>query len=467
MTEERKHELRQLLQEAIENLEIRCRPEVRDQFRSIAVDEYRSHLQEHWATHSNSRDAALVDFNYNLHIVNKDIKSKLLDFLRVEFAAFIHEDKIQSASSFIHGGLPDGVPLNSLSNQLLKITLACGIEQAVSSFDKCTKETHGSFQIKALLEGISLKEEIQIFESMRLVPIRGTKLEYFRHLSGLPITATGRATFSLNRKTLLIIDCSISPIFYKPPEIIDENYLVSKDPAFRVEVNGENFSESKMDDFYARFCQALSLACNLAAQFSLTWKFLAEDELFNLSFGMCVIGDNPEIFGKPRFGSLIENEQTQVDEAKRLYEILVNLDSGVGEKLQISINRWIKSKAERNPVDKMIDLGIAFEALYLSGTESKNEIRFRFSLHAAWHLGERKEQRRTLMKEFKAIYDWRSAVVHTGKLPNKTKKTPFTQEEITKFIDKAQDLCRDSIMKILKEGKFPDWNDLILGKESL
>lgn len=195
MTEERKEELRQLLQEAIENLEIRCRPEVRDQFQSIDVDEYRSYLQEHWETHSNSRDAALVDFNYNLHIVNKDIKSKLLGFLRVEFAAFIHEDKIQSASSFIHGGLPDGVPLNSLLNQLLKITLACGIEQAVSSFDKCTKETHGSFHIKALLEGISLKEEVQIFESMRLVPIRGTKLEYFRHLSGLPITATGRATF--------------------------------------------------------------------------------------------------------------------------------------------------------------------------------------------------------------------------------------------------------------------------------
>ena len=466
MTEERKEELRQLLQEAIENLEIRCRPEVRDQFRSIDVDEYRSYLQEHWATYSNSRDAALVDFNYNLHIVNKDIKSKLLDFLRVEFAAFIHEDKIQSASSFIHGGLPDGVPLNSLLNQLLKITLACGIEQAVSSFDKCTKETHGSFQIKALLEGISLKEEIQIFESMRLVPIRGTKLEYFRHLSGLPITATGRATFSLNQKTLLIIDCSISPIFYKPPEIIDENYLVSKDPAFRVEVNGENFPESKMDDFYARFCQALSLACNLAAQFSLTWKFVAEDELFNLSFGMCVIGDNPEMFGKPRFGNLIENEQIQVDEAKCLYEILVNLDSGVGGKLQIPINRWIKSKAERNPVDKMIDLGIAFEALYLP-KGNIDQLAFQFRLRAAWHLGENKADRRELIDEFKAIYTLRSKAVHNGEVPKGIKIRKGESIPTSEFIPRAQDLCRQSIMKILEEGEFPDWNNLILGEESL
>ena len=112
----------------------------------------------------------------------------------------------------------------------------------------------------------------------------------------------------------------------------------------------------------------------------------------------------------------------------------------------------------------MIDLGIALESLYLSGTESKNEIRFRFSLHAAWHLGKDKAHRENLMKEFKAIYDWRSTVVHTGKLPKKTGNTP---EEVEAFIKKARDLCRDSILKILEDGKFPDWNNLILGEESL
>ena len=71
------------------------------------------------------------------------------------------------------------------------------------------------------------------------------------------------------------------------------------------------------------------------------------------------------------------------------------------------------------------------------------------------------------MKDFSQIYEWRSKVVHTGKLPNKTKKTPFTPEEVTEFITKAQDLCRDSIIKILENGKFPDWNSLILGDESL
>ena len=69
------------------------------------------------------------------------------------------------------------------------------------------------------------------------------------------------------------------------------------------------------------------------------------------------------------------------------------------------------------------------------------------------------------MKEFSEIYNWRSKVVHTGKLPNKTKKTTFTPGEIDKFIERAQDLCRESIIKILEDGKFPKWSSLILGGE--
>ena len=69
------------------------------------------------------------------------------------------------------------------------------------------------------------------------------------------------------------------------------------------------------------------------------------------------------------------------------------------------------------------------------------------------------------MKAFGEIYDWRSKVVHTGKLPNKTKKTPFTHKEVQQFIENAQDRCRESILKILEDGKFPDWNSLILGGE--
>ena len=71
------------------------------------------------------------------------------------------------------------------------------------------------------------------------------------------------------------------------------------------------------------------------------------------------------------------------------------------------------------------------------------------------------------MKDISQIYEWRSSVVHKGKLPkkkiSKKKKRPYTQEEIEELITTAQKLCQDSIMKILEDGEFPDWNNLILG----
>ena len=71
--------------------------------------------------------------------------------------------------------------------------------------------------------------------------------------------------------------------------------------------------------------------------------------------------------------------------------------------------------------------------------------------------GEDKEHREGLMKKFKAIYDWRSAVVHTGKLSKKgrgkKRKKSYTQEEVREFIRNAQDLCRQSLIKILEDGE--------------
>ena len=105
--------------------------------------------------------------------------------------------------------------------------------------------------------------------------------------------------------------------------------------------------------------------------------------------------------------------------------------------------------------------------LTVCATEYGNsKLSFQFRLRASWFLGKDVLHRKELMKVFSKVYEWRSKVVHTGKIPNKTKKIPFTQEEINEFIKNAQDLCRDSIMKIVEDGKFPDWNNLILGEES-
>ena len=446
MNKKRKQELRQLLHEAIASLEIRNSD---DNPLFLTIDEYRQRLSYHWTFQS--VDSLKTLGGFHPHVVKVSTRAKLLDFIREEFKEAIHEDSIQSACYLIfRRGPTAGFYLDSLLKHLLDIVIVRGVEGAVLAFNKCSQNVHGSFQYRALLEGITVEAEVQVFEGMRIIRLPASTLELTRYLPAGAMMHTPSHFFS--GRALLIIDAFISPVFYNPRDTKGADFPV------RVEVRDEQFPNFNINDFYQRFCQALSLVGNSAVKISLNWEFLSKDELFHLERGFGYSGHVPNVWA-----SSTEVGRSEIAEAKDFYETLVNLDSNVFAKLQIPIDRWIKSKAEDNPVDKVIDLGIAFESLYLSGIDSKTELRFRFSLHAAWHLGENKEQRRALMKEFKSIYDWRSTVVHTGKLPNKARKRPFTPEEVDAFITNAQDLCRDSIMKILENGEIPDWNDLILG----
>ena len=329
----------------------------------------------------------------------------------------------------------------------MKITIARGVENAVLVVERSTKNKNGPFQKVVLLDGISLKREIEVFPGIRLVPLPSSIEDFPHYLSDYVYS-----TRDINRffhKTQLIIDCSVSPIFF--------NQLPERLVKFQVKVNSIDSQKFNVDEFPDQFCQMLSLACNFSVQISHYFEFVADDELYNLS-----------VYGGSHISSRETNEwpnpakDSDIEEAKRLYELLINLTPNVQEKLQIPISRWIKSHTRQPQVDKMIDLGIAFESLYLSGIQTTTELSFRFRLHASWHLGKNKEDRKSLLTEFKEIYNLRSKAVHGGKLKD---FITINGESIptSKFIERSQDLCQKSIVMIMEEGQFPDWNDLILG----
>ncbi len=471
MTEERKQELTQLLRKATapENLEIRQRSLNSTPLPPIDIRGYRTHLRQYWKAYVETSLGVVMTYEPN--IVNEGVKSKLLDFIRLEFASFIDEDKILFASLFLIGGVLDGFspisPLDYLLIQLLKITIAYGIEEAVSTFDKCTKETQGSFQDIALLDGIRLKREINVFEGIRLIPLpRSTsELPYYlrNYLHDVP-----KDFFS--GKTLLVVDCSVSPIFHKPFRASTmQEYDDQLNRIFRAEIDSKDFPNLKVGDFPMNLlCQALSLACHSEVKIFFRARFLPEDTLYNLSHGVRVGGSRTRL----RLGNFPEVGQPEIERAKHLYKTLfelnqAELNSKDRKKLQIAIGRWIRSTSNKDLEDKIIDLAIAFESFYLPDTSSEST--FKLSVRASWHLGRDKEDRKKFLTEFKELYKCRSAVVHGGEL-----KESVTIEEDTvpmsELIKKSQDQCRESIEKImkhcLKEGKFPKndyWDNLILG----
>ena len=469
MAEKRKRELKQLLNEAMVSLEIRrtgTDPAL------LPVDVYREHLQQCWTSCAVESLSVLVCFKPN--VVSETTKSKLLDFLKEELTPFIHKDEIVSTSYVIADDAADKfnltvlkrqtLHLNRLLEHLLKIAIVRGIERAVSVFDKCNciEGTYDFFQHVTLLEGIRLEAGIQVFEGVQLVPFSSSEL--LSYLPSLSIFASDLTTNSFHGKTLLLIDHPIFCVLHKPfpPTIpfvskIIEEHSIQVNRTFQ---NGENLQNFKKTDFSVPiFCQALSLACKSPVQNAFGWSFWAEDKFFQ-PFYQTNITRHPG-----PFGNSTEVGEAQIEEAKRLYHILDNLDPNVSKELQIPIDRWIKSGTNKLVVDRMIDLGIALEALYL--LDGERGITLTLSLRAAWHLGKDKEHRKELLTKFRDIYRCRSNAVHNGQL-DETVRFGGEHIPILEFIARAQDLCRQSIIKIMEDGQFPDrayWNNLILGGE--
>ena len=304
------------------------------------------------------------------------------------------------------------------------------INHAIEVAEKSRKH----FQQIALLSGIVLETEIEAFPGVRLVPfsssLRKREEKIYRYVSEWATTV------------------GIDYFFHKTQLIIDP-------------------SESHDEFDLGQFCQALSLACNSAVQVATHVSVRKDEEPFNL-----VPYTGPIYSYLPR--DPVKN--SDIEEAKHLYELLKNLDSDVRRKLYIPINRWIKSHAEESAmfgrmidseilpadipgspttrdVDKMIDLGIAFESLYLSG---RKKLSLKFRRRSSWFLKKDEAHRKALKEKFEKIYDLRCDAVHEGKLPRDV-DVCGKPVSISEFIEQAQGLCQQSILKIIKNGQFPDW----------
>ena len=388
MTEKRKQELTQLLQETMKGLQIRY-----DGFLPIPIDVYRKYLQERWAFYGVDYLSFTFGTRFTLFIVGEDgdlkpfyridSNSKLLKFIVEELALFIREDNIPSISTgsyIVESGFTDGSRLfcsgggisqqHHILERLLHIALVRGIEEAVLAFDRscCPEGVHVFFQYVALVDGIRIETTIQIFEGVKLIPLPSLQTttieeEVLQYLPGFPSDAYMDQADSFFGKTLLIIDQPGFSIFHKPPEQLFEQGTKLSELPFQVEEHDVKFRDRKeINAFIKSFFQALSLVCNSSVYvYHLGW-FLAVDKSVQGHGG--TIRTRAPFWERRPFVSSTKVEQTEIDKAKRYYKILDTPNSSIAERLQIPISRWIKSKTSANSVDRMIDLGIALEGIY-------------------------------------------------------------------------------------------------------
>ena len=470
MTEERKQELSQLLEEATkkENLEIR--------YGSVPVslppDLYARYLEERWTYYGVDFLSFWLSPRITPEIVDKTIESKLRNFIREELSQFIYHKDILRTTYLIEDGShlcrfgDHRIQQYGFIKRLLEIAIARGIKESVSVFDRCScpEGVSGVFQHAVLLGGMKIEKTIEVFEGVRLIPLPSLKIsqEVMQHLTGFPQDAYVDDELSFYGKTLFVIDRPGFSIFHRPSDEQFKKEIKIDDLSFPVKVHSVKFPNMDAVHFFRKlFCQALSLVCNFPVQIiDIGFFFYEPDKSFNsyeTTIHMLNHSNPFEIFTATE-----EADIEAIEKAKCLYKIL-DTNSDIRERLRIPIDRWIDSKTSDSYEDQIIDLGIALESLYVP--DGGGDLTYKFSVRGAWHLGQNNKHRSELRTKFAHMYGHRSTVVHGGRIDRKVK---FGERriDVIDFIRQSQDLCQQSIMKVLTDKCLPDanyWNRLVLG----
>lgn len=204
----------------------------------------------------------------------------------------------------------------------------------------------------------------------------------------------------------------------------------------------------------------MTLVGEQTIQAEIIWRHLSDDEIFDLSMGT----GSGVSFPSRTSAATTDFSEAQIGQAIDLYHKIVGLPQVVLNHLQIPIDHWMKSMMPDRSEDNMIDLGIAMESFFLSGSQERDQLSFRFRLRGSLYLGQTLDQRGMLIKEFREIYRCRSSAVHEGKLPDEV-SVNGENIPIREFIKRSQNLFKRSLLKVIESGEWPEWTTIELGGE--
>ena len=155
-----------------------------------------------------------------------------------------------------------------------------------------------------------------------------------------------------------------------------------------------------------------------------------------------------------------------------LYSGRQSVDGVIRGFLGTAMRRFGHSRERYRVDDKIIDLLIAAEALFLSQGSYTAEISYRLSQRAALFLATGGQARQNVFRRMRAAYSLRSAVAHGGRYPthNLPKMDDGTVPTVDDFVWQIQEYIRIAIIKavqIANQHNSPaalvDWDELMFG----
>jgi len=342
------------------------------------------------------------------------------------------------------------VELKTILNWLLYMTNKVDVETALSALTKFSKIKYMPVQEFLAISGVAVSRSIELGEAVRLVPF-----------NDIPSSFAKESLDPALMKPEFLVKFGISPGVFTFLNHVPPKAVIIK--AAKVEPKYKSPSDN-LGDFLSvsaelyEICECITLISSAAPLPIVNWVTM--DEWVPCS-GFVGGGFSPEIV-EVKDKTIIDLTDNQLYELKALYGQFCSLDQKTRNRLRIPIQRLNQARRRTNIADKAIDIGVALEALYLNDHSSKDQISFTFRLRAAWYLGDNHEHRKELIENFNKIYGCRSKAVHTGKLDEYT-KMKRGKIKTADLLNKADVLCVQSILRIINDSNYPNWETLILG----
>ena len=416
------------------------------------------------ARSSNSVSKAQRLLSARLEVAD-DWVNAIADTLRFKLSPYINPDNDRIGHSFRVEG-DSARQIKATTDQLLEIHsvsklfgFAKGVIRAAALLDPNTVNTLLSqwadgrpwrYNVCAVLAGVHVDKRIalkqgvsvdQLSTTSELLPISMPDMEW-------------QAVGSILGNALLEVDASTRPALFAPSDPNEENVPLHSCTAL---------GEVLINSFYL----ALSLVCNRRIGLAWGWSDFGNVASFNR-------GERSNLGGPGMPTEFIARgmsyePETGITELTPFNPPVPNLDEvglyrawalsselqrriDADERFKIAVTRWAQAATPGLLyADRIVDLRIALEALYLDS--SGGELGFRLSVTGARHTGTNLRERKDIYKSLVRFYGLASAVIHGSALNRKAD---------VGLVDKAATLCRDGILKIVEERNQPKWNDVLL-----
>jgi hypothetical protein len=158
-------------------------------------------------------------------------------------------------------------------------------------------------------------------------------------------------------------------------------------------------------------------------------------------------GTEYRVLGQWPYGGRFELSDSEVPQLRELWHLL---EEGGFVRFRFSIHRFNLAFDRGVLDDRIVDLVIAAESLFLGELDEqyRGELRFRFALRAAKFIEHPSYREKEVFLVMRRAYDARSAIVHGGS-PKDTRLPDNQSADLPTFIDAVEDLVRLGLRKAL------------------